>query len=1036
MRLTSQPLLLACICLFASISSGSVVGHARRQEDVTTSSSVARTSPVRTHAPAPTANITITSALPSTTSTHAPSASSTGLTFNDTMFNLTIPEGQLPLEPILTPGWGVAGIIMLLTGAVYTFIGIKMQSLHTFFSTAYLAALSTTILIIYVMTVPVVDGIQGAYVVAVVLTGAILGGVAIVFKEITECLGCLLGGFCVSMWLLTLREGGLVTDLGAKTGFIAAFCAVTFGLYFSSWTRTYALIGCTSFSGATVAVLGIDSFSRAGLKEFWAYIWNVNERLFPLGAVTYPLTKGMRVELAATIVIFVGGVVSQLKLWILIKQHREKREAEQLEARREMDEEEAAVGRKIERSNARERRNWEAVYGNGPQDNDEEGAHSRTHASIDSGVGVTSVPSENGSGTPKTQPGRAVEEHIEMATLHPEVAVTLPAEPQTPKTAAEVVLVQDKERGVLTVQVGVEEGEVEEIKAVVPDEQVDESDIHPALRKLRRVTNGVTSTEGPVVVPLPFRVPTVEEPETKDGDDDRSSVATMDGGDEETRSVAAPSKRGSLAKRLSQSSMNLLRTISLRSKPSAADISGQPSVSREELVKSRATVRSSVAATIDGMSEMEDGEDEERRDKNASASIEIVAELADKTKKRDSLSAADALDGNKKRVSVAETVATDILNVESEDKDKARVESGDAADATPEKIPNTGASVLSIGSTPTSLTKELLPKAMSKVAMSYRTNEWAKHLSMAEVPQPDELHIAEATKPDAVAIVAEAEEEAAVPVKVEELQRTAENGAPEPAPARPASTVIRHPSMSQDIPVWHSSMGGARSASRRISGAVYPAAQDPMVPASTRTSISGSQATLARTVSVSSSMSRGVPVPGVVSYSSPQTLIGQRDNILRNKANPVFPVAMPEPAAVYMHDMAMHSPYVVMPPSPAPVETADDLPLSQRRQLIISHNSLVSLPSSGEHMRTRSPSLYGQAQSRAPSVTGSYYGGANAPQQPAAFMGGAVVTTATVPFNSHQPQRDRSSHVPTAEARAAQMASFRNSVAADLRASA
>lgn len=946
---------------------------------------------------------------------------------------MTIPEGQLPLEPSLTPGWGVAGIIMLLTGAVYTFIGIKMQSLHTFFSTAYLTALSTTVLIVYVMAVPVAEGIQGAYVVAVVLTGSILGGIAIVFKEVTECLGCLLGGFCLSMWLLTLREGGLVTDLGGKIGFIASFCAVTFILYFSSWTRTYALIGCTSFSGATVAVLGIDAFSRAGLKEFWAYIWNLNDRLFPLGAVTYPLTKGMRVELAATIVIFVAGVVSQLKLWILIKQHREKREAEQLEARREMDEEEAAVGRTIERANARERRNWEAVYGDGPQENDnEEVANPRTHASIDSGVGVASVPSENGSGTPKTQPGQVVQEHIEMATLHPEVAVTLPAEPQTPKTAAEAVLAHDKECGVLTVQVGAEEGEVVEIETAIPDEQVDESDVHPALRKSRRVTNGQTSTEGPVVVPLPFKIPTVEEPETKDGDDDRSSVATMDGGDEETRSVVAPSKRGSLAKRLSQSSMDLLRTISLRSKRSAADISGQPSVSREELVKSRATVRSSVAATIDGMSEMEDDEDEERRDKKASASIEIVAELADKTEKRDSLSAADALDGNKKHVSMAETVSTEILNIESEHKDKAQVESGDAADATPEKTPNTGASVLSSGSTPASLTKERLPKAMSKVAMSFRTNEWAKHLSMAEIPQPDELHIAEATKPDAVAAVAEVEEEAAVPVKVEELQRTAENGAPEPAPARPASTVFRHPSVSQDIPVWHSSMAGTRATSRRISGAVHPAAQDPMVPASARTSISGSQPTLARTVSVSSSMSRGAPVPGVVSYSSPQTLIGQRDNMLRNKSNPVFPVAMPEPAAAYMHDTAMHSPYVVMPPAPA---SADDLPLSQRRQLIMSHSSLASLGSTGEHMRTTSPSLYGQAPSRAPSVTGSYYGGANAPQQPTALMG-AVATTTTVPFNSHQPQRDRSSHIPTAEARAAQMASFRHSVAADLRASA
>ncbi|KAL8359668.1 hypothetical protein RB598_008168 [Gaeumannomyces tritici] len=1010
MRFTSQPVLLACIYLFANLASASVVGHARRQV-ITTSNSVARTSPVRTDAPVPTANTTI--ALPSTTTTLAPSASSTGVTFNDTMFNLTIPEGQLPLEPSLTPGWGVAGIIMLLTGAVYAFIGIKMQSLHTFFSTAYLSALSTTVLIVYVMTPPVPDGIQGAYVVAVVLTGAILGGIAIIFKEITECLGCLLGGFCLSMWLLTLREGGLVIDLGGKIGFIAAFCTVTFGLYFSKWTRTYTLIGCTSFSGATAVVLGIDAFSRAGLKEFWAYIWNLNDRLFPLGAVTYPLTKGMRVELAATIVIFIAGVVSQLKLWILIKQHREKRETEQLEARREMDEEEAAVGRKIERANARERRNWEAIYGDGTQkDDNEEGAHERSYVSMDSGVAVGSVPSVDGSGSPKTQPGQVVEEHIEMVTLQPPPAAVLLAEPQAPKTAAEAVLAHDKECGVFTVQVGAEEEE-EEIVAAIPDAQVDESDVHPALRKLRRVANSLTPTEGPVVVPLPFKIPTVEEPENKDGNDDRSSVATMDAGDEEMRSVAIPSKRGSLAKRLSQSSMDILRSFSQRSKRSAAGISRMPSVSREELVMSRATVRSSVAATMDGMSEIEDDEDEEPRD-SASATIEVVTELADKPRKRDSLSAADALDGHKKHISVAETVSTDILNIPSED--KAEEEGGDAA----------AAAATAATAEKASLTSERLPKAMSKIAMSYRTNEWAKHLSMAEVPQPDELHIAEATKPE-TATVGPVAKEVAVPVKVEELQRTAENGAPEPAPARPASTVVRH-SVSQDIPVWHSGTAANRAPSHSISAAIYPITPDHVAPASTRTSISGSQPGLARTVSISSSMSRYAPVPGVVSYSSPQTLIGQRDTLLRQKSNPGFPGVMPEPSSVYMHDSAVHSPYVVVPP--APVETADDLPLSQRRQLIMRHNSQLSMGSHADHV-----SLYGQAPSRAPSVTGSYYGGVGMPQQPTTIMG-AVTTTTTVPFNSHQPQRDRSSHIQSAEARAAQMASFRSSVAADLRASA
>lgn len=86
---------------------------------------------------------------------------------------------------------------------------------------AYLSGLSVTVLIVYVMNPPVRDAIEGAYVVAVIITGAILGALAVVFPEVTEGLGCLLGGFCLSMWcmlphryapavvLLTFRSFGL-----------------------------------------------------------------------------------------------------------------------------------------------------------------------------------------------------------------------------------------------------------------------------------------------------------------------------------------------------------------------------------------------------------------------------------------------------------------------------------------------------------------------------------------------------------------------------------------------------------------------------------------------------------------------------------------------------------------------------------------------------------------------------------------------------------------------------------------------------------
>ena len=120
---------------------------------------------------------------------------------------------------------------------------------------------------------PISNAVQGAYFIAAFLTGIVFGGGSVVFADVTEGLGCLLGGFCLSMWFLVLKPGGLLTSTAGKAIFIACFTLGGFAFYISHYTRPYGLIGSISFAGASVIVLGIDCFSRAGLKEFWLYIW-------------------------------------------------------------------------------------------------------------------------------------------------------------------------------------------------------------------------------------------------------------------------------------------------------------------------------------------------------------------------------------------------------------------------------------------------------------------------------------------------------------------------------------------------------------------------------------------------------------------------------------------------------------------------------------------------------------------------------------------------------------------------------------------
>jgi hypothetical protein len=77
------------------------------------------------------------------------------------------------------------------------------------------------------------------------------------------------------------------------------------------------------------------------------------------------VTRGIRVELAANIIIAVLGVISQIRLWNLIKERRAKEEASRREHTRKIEEEDAEVGRRLEEKNIQERAEWELIYGNG-----------------------------------------------------------------------------------------------------------------------------------------------------------------------------------------------------------------------------------------------------------------------------------------------------------------------------------------------------------------------------------------------------------------------------------------------------------------------------------------------------------------------------------------------------------------------------------------------------------------------------------------------------------------------------------------------
>lgn len=1017
-----------CLLLSSDVARAGLEGPMRRADttsvdaaatgttDTTTPTQTATTTSTgtddaQTTTSAPT-SVTVTSSSSSTATTAAPSALNGNTVSNHSSIygNSTIEPGELPLQPRLTPGWGVAGAIMLITGLAYGLIGIKNHWVHTFFSTAYLASLCTAVLIVYVMTVPLSDGTQGGYVVACICAGAILGGVATFFKEITESLGCLLGGFCLSMWLLTLHEGGVLTNNSSVVIFITVFTLAGFLFYFSRYTRKYALILSISFSGATVTVLGIDCFSRAGYKEFWAYIWALNDNLFPLGADTYPLTKGMRVEIALIVLLTLAGIISQMKLWKVIEENRKKRAEARDEAQRVREIEEANVGQQTETQEALEKQQWEAAYGDKPR-------ASFNTASKDSGVGDVSEKRSRNSHTTVRPVSGAAEDAIEMT----EMSSNSTKPPMgSGNDFVDVDLTNSEDDGRVVVRVAADDDVAQPDQPASPTEDKiwvvgADGEARRSTSIARRNSQRNSRSATPEITPMPFRIP-----DENDEDDDRSSFATFADDDHRSMTMSKRASRasmGTLGNRLSIGSGHLLRSLSKssakssRSKRKTGDnsptgLSKEWTESREDLVseaRKDEDVRS-IAATLDKLSS--DGADRELD--GSDVAIQITAELNDSASRPTESLKSPISDSFLDARRVSSTENADAVS-EAQSKRKSAVEDGaEAAEVkadTPSKAPSVSTPA---PSTPAILTKDHLPTGLSRVASAFRTNEWAKHLEQAELPEPEQLHV---VRNAPVGTVAESREEAA-PVNVEELQKTAVNAAPAPAMTRSPSSASHSPPSSGPVSRSNSRLSVAKERASFVPASPSPdpatrtgAAKNiapPSVHASrgfmNRSASAGQRASdiIAAPISeepVAFDESNVHPAlrtgPPGASYSTPRTLLDKREMLLRNKmsilgtSNLDLSTAASETGSI--HNYPARNSLLG--------QDADDIPLSQRKHLI-RQSSIIN---------AGTQDAYTHAHNQ------------------------------TSNFDSHQPQRH--SVLPSQQARDAKLASFRNSVQRDMRTS-
>ena len=569
--------------------------------------------------------------------------------------------------------------------------------------------------------------------------------------------------------------------------------------------------------------------------------WNciaLNSNLFPLGTTTYPITRGIRVEIASIVLFFLLGIVSQSKLWKVIKERRERKAAERHEREVQREREEEDLGRQLEEGNYRERAQWEAIYGDRDKGKFDQ---------ADSGIGTEAPDSRKVSTSiiDTKDVGYSTAENIEMNDLNDSKRLSH-GEPAAKRTS------KARHCNTPTVMVVHDDDQIDEVEAngegidgrqqqrysktsmrsCTPDGFL-EVPIHgqsaagnPTNKNKSRLSSGQKNfSAAPQVIPLPFTIPVAEDSNSES--DDRSSVLTI---------AESGHREESHGKRLSGRS--ILKRLSGRS------LVG-PSQSEEALVVPHVEddQASSIAATVDD----EDGDelgstkptrsddgsnvDQFQADKpnrmnsthlpelpNFSAfnDIEPMTDMlhtsnayTDNTpsggpdEARPSLMATNNFDssnssdlppvhssGKASKISTQRTSLTSSTDPKKDDHvDRldntqprrrsniaSETQQAAATEARPKSTKSIAPSEASEKRSSRASFSEQLPSKLSKVVMSYRTNEWAKHLDRAEKPNLDDLKLVENSADQGT----EDLEETAAPVNVAELRQTAFDAQPGP----------------------------------------------------------------------------------------------------------------------------------------------------------------------------------------------------------------------------------------------------------------
>jgi len=471
---------------------------------------------------------------------------------------------------------------------------------------------------------------------------------------------------------------------------------------------------------------------------------DLNSSMFPLNTDTYPHTRGMRVEIAIILLITIFGIMSQMKLWKILKERRDQKRAQRLKEQEDVEKLNEDVGRRVEEEDRRARAEWEKIYGNADGHDKEARPDSGVAPSqTDSRVTLTEEDGikEAGGFTETEHMKQDRDQHIRMARQRIEgediEETAAGAEGMVTDTVMAVTSAPEEPR--MSTQLATEGEGLEVIAEQVEEEQ----EIAPSLE--------ATPPPPPPPVLIRQHVPYI--PDEEDCQDDAMSLATY--ADTITHAAHLQGLSKNLEKGTEGAGVLPDSTEILPAQEAIAEVEriAEKNSYSEDVVGDNVLQASNPAG--------ENGEETIIMVTRPGGGIEVDSGAQET---RNSLTQPQLTDG--RTVSSTASEERKVASTVSGELKISSVASGDKMSSPPASFADL----------------ETLQNHCSRIHKTYRTNEWAKHLADAEAVELDDLtpYVEEGVP-----------EEAPVPVLVTQLQETA---IPEPRPnlAKPRRASHEH----------------------------------------------------------------------------------------------------------------------------------------------------------------------------------------------------------------------------------------------------